>query len=40
MVVAILGVLKAGGAYVPIDPQNPQESIDFLLKDILGASWC
>ena len=33
MVIEILGILKAGGAYLPIDPNYPQERIDYLLKD-------
>jgi len=33
MVIGLLGILKAGGAYIPIDPGNPQERIDYLLKD-------
>ncbi|MCB9252008.1 MAG: amino acid adenylation domain-containing protein [Flavobacteriales bacterium] len=33
MIVAILGILKSGGAYVPIDPQYPQQRIDYMLKD-------
>ncbi|MCW3466341.1 non-ribosomal peptide synthetase [Chitinophaga nivalis] len=33
MIVAILAVLKLGNAYVPIDPEYPDERIDFLLKD-------
>ncbi|HLP59541.1 MAG TPA: amino acid adenylation domain-containing protein, partial [Candidatus Deferrimicrobium sp.] len=33
MVIAILGTLKSGGAYMPIDPDYPQERIDYMLKD-------
>jgi amino acid adenylation domain-containing protein len=33
MIIDILGILKAGGAYLPIDPENPQERIDYMLKD-------
>jgi len=33
MVVGIMAILKAGGAYMPIDPNYPQERIDFILKD-------
>ncbi|HLO48961.1 MAG TPA: amino acid adenylation domain-containing protein [Kamptonema sp.] len=32
-IVAILSVLKAGGAYLPLDPNYPQERLDFMLSD-------
>ena len=33
LLVSILGVLKSGGVYVPIDPDYPQERIDYLISD-------
>jgi tyrocidine synthetase-3 len=33
MMIGILGILKSGGAYLPIDPDYPQERIDYMLKD-------
>ncbi len=33
MVVGMMGILKAGGAYLPIDPELPQERIDYMIKD-------
>ncbi|MGE5342507.1 MAG: amino acid adenylation domain-containing protein [Candidatus Omnitrophota bacterium] len=33
MIIGILGILKAGGAYLPIDPDYPQERVDYMLKD-------
>ncbi|OON70557.1 non-ribosomal peptide synthetase [Hymenobacter sp. CRA2] len=33
LLISILAILKAGAAYVPIDPEYPQERIDFLVQD-------
>ncbi|WP_281887482.1 non-ribosomal peptide synthetase [Paenibacillus sp. YYML68] len=33
MVVGTIAILKAGGAYVPIDPEYPQDRIEYLLDD-------
>ncbi|QKG84716.1 amino acid adenylation domain-containing protein [Kroppenstedtia pulmonis] len=32
MVVGILGVLKAGAAYVPMDPQYPEERLNYMVE--------
>jgi amino acid adenylation domain-containing protein/FkbM family methyltransferase len=33
MVVSIYGIVKAGGAYVPIDPDLPDERIEYMVHD-------
>jgi amino acid adenylation domain-containing protein len=33
MIIGILGILKAGGCYVPIDPNYPQERINYILEE-------
>jgi amino acid adenylation domain-containing protein len=33
MIIGLLGILKSGGAYLPIDPEYPEERIDYMLKD-------
>ena len=37
MVIGILGIIKAGGAYVPIDPEYPQDRINYMLEDTGAA---
>ena len=32
-IIAILAILKSGGAYLPIDPDYPEERINFMLTD-------
>lgn len=33
LVVALLAVLKAGGGYLPLDPDQPPERVEFLVRD-------
>lgn len=33
MVVSILGIMKSGCAYIPLDPEYPQERLDYMVKD-------
>ncbi|MGE5343107.1 MAG: amino acid adenylation domain-containing protein [Candidatus Omnitrophota bacterium] len=37
MVIALLGILKTGAAYLPLNPKNPEERTQYMLKDS-GAS--
>ncbi|MDR2704282.1 MAG: amino acid adenylation domain-containing protein [Planctomycetaceae bacterium] len=33
VLIAMLGIIKSGGAYIPLDPEYPQERIDYVLQD-------
>jgi amino acid adenylation domain-containing protein/FkbM family methyltransferase len=33
MIIGILGIIKAGGAYLPINPQHPDDRINYMLND-------
>ncbi|MCP5045582.1 MAG: amino acid adenylation domain-containing protein, partial [bacterium] len=33
MALGIMGILNAGAAYLPIDPNYPEERVDYMLKD-------
>ncbi|UHA73129.1 amino acid adenylation domain-containing protein [Paenibacillus sp. 481] len=33
MLIGIVGILKAGGAYVPIDPDYPEDRINYILEN-------
>ncbi|MFJ9845045.1 amino acid adenylation domain-containing protein [Kitasatospora sp. NPDC101155] len=37
MMVAVLAVLKTGAAYLPVDPEYPQDRIEFMLADAKPA---
>ncbi len=37
LIAAMFGILKAGAAYLPVDPDYPQERIDYMLKDSRAA---
>ncbi|MCB9251759.1 MAG: amino acid adenylation domain-containing protein [Flavobacteriales bacterium] len=38
MIISLLGVMKSGAAYLPIDPENPLDRLQFMLKDS-KAKW-
>ena len=33
MIIGILGILKAGAAYVPLDPDYPQDRLEYMIED-------
>ncbi len=33
MLVGLLGILKCGGAYIPLDPNYPQERLNYIVED-------
>ncbi len=33
MIIGIMGILKAGGAYLPVDPNLPENRIDYIIED-------
>lgn len=33
MIIGILAIIKAGGVYVPIDPEYPEQRINFIIED-------
>ena len=36
---AVMGIIKSGAAYLPIDPDYPQDRIDYMLEDS-NAKFC
>ncbi|HLP58943.1 MAG TPA: amino acid adenylation domain-containing protein, partial [Candidatus Deferrimicrobium sp.] len=45
LIIGLLGILKSGCAYLPIDPELPQDRIDYMIKDssaknLLTAAEC
>lgn len=39
LIATMIGILKSGAAYMPIDPDYPQDRIDYMLSDS-GARFC
>ncbi len=37
MLVGVLAIFKAGGVYLPLDPQDPVERLEYLLRDADAA---
>src|SRR5271163_2255576 len=37
MIVSLLGIVKSGAAYLPLDPEYPQERLQFMLEDARPA---
>ncbi len=33
MIIGVLGVLRAGGAYLPLDPEYPEQRLEYMLND-------
>ncbi|MEL6440609.1 MAG: amino acid adenylation domain-containing protein [Cyanobacteria bacterium J06621_8] len=33
LIIALLAILKAGGCYIPLDPNYPQQRLDYILED-------